>query len=284
MANPADRDAMLAKIVPQIDQLMGVAADDPRTLRMKGAVEFMKGQRYEAIETLLKANHILEASTERDARTYFSVLFQLGGAYSSEGQSASAERAFEQAAQVAPGYVPVHQKLAVLYLQDRNFDQASVHIDAIAKSNPNDPDLPRLRMALDQMNQHPELAKQDYKKLPEATRVDRLVKAQAAAALNDLQEVVRLVQLALDEKPNDPQNTLALADVHHRLGQDDQAIAVLQAQLKLTPNEGRVALMLKQLQKRIARRHQETRGQPERQQCVCPGHLKIRSGFQPAEI
>jgi tetratricopeptide (TPR) repeat protein len=244
----AERDKLLAKIVPQIDELMGISPDDPRTLRMKGAYEAMKGQRYEAIETLSKAKHLLEASNNHDVRTYFGVLYQLGGAYMNEGQSASAERALEQAAQLAPTSVQVHQKLALLYLQDRNFDQASQHIDAIAKVNPNDPQLSRLRMALDQLNQQPEKVKEDYAKLPETTHIERLVKAQAAAALGNLQEVARLVQLALDQQPNDPQNSLAVADVLHRLGQSDQAIAVLQAQLKHTPNDDRVVLMLKRLQ------------------------------------
>jgi tetratricopeptide (TPR) repeat protein len=244
----AERDKLLAKIQPQIDELMGISPEDPRTLRMKGAVEIMKGQRYEAIETLSKAKHLLEANTNPDSRTYFGVLYQLGGAYMSEGQSASAERSLEQAAQIAPTFVPVHQKLAVLYLQDHNFDLASQHIDAIAKINPNDPQLSRLRLALDQSNQQPEKAKEDYAKLPESTHTDRLVKAQAAAALGNLQEVARLVQSALDQQPNDPQNSLALAGVLHRLNHDDQAVAVLQSQLKLSPNDDRVALLLKQMQ------------------------------------
>ena len=54
---------------------------------------------------------------------------------------------------------------------------------------------------------------------------------------------------ALNEKPDDPQIRLALADVLHRLGRTDDAIATLEAQLKLTPKDNTVILVLKELQK-----------------------------------
>jgi tetratricopeptide (TPR) repeat protein len=247
-ADPAGRQNLMAKIDPQLTQLLANAPDNPVNLRMKGTVEFMKGEHYEAVKTLTRARNILEANANRDARTYFEVLYQLGAALMSEGQDTSAEKTLEQAALMVANFVPIHEKLAALYLQDQNFDQASAHIDAIVKANPNDPALPRLQLALDQLNKRPDQAEHDLGLLPEKTHADLIIKARAAAGLGDFKEAARLLQSALDQKRNDPQISLALADVQNRLGQKDKAIATLQGQLQLTPHDNTIALVLSQLQ------------------------------------
>ena len=236
VAAAKDRDALLAKIDPDLTRIaqMGLG-EDFQYLKLRGKVQMLHADAVEAVKSFERARTLLGQQFDGD------LWANLEDAYLRTGQSGTAEQLMEQLLARAPGYAALRAKLAELYIENGQLDQAATQLAALQAIKSNDPQIieamARLAVVVHARQGHLDQARQERAALPEKTREDRLFKARLALETQEPADVARLAHDLLHDNPADPEAVSMLIDQSLRENNIAQAKQVVADALQRAPND-----------------------------------------------
>ncbi len=243
--DPAQRKLLLDQMQMGLKSLEQMSGNESMAqLRLKARIHEIKGEGLEAMDTYQRALNLMERNGVKD----YDVMNDAAGLDMQLGQTGSAMKLLSQIVDYDGNYVPARFYLAQLYLQQDDPDAAQQQLDVIQKLAPQTPDLPKMRISQLTQQNKPDAAKAIYDKLPEATPLERLAKAQLALQLKNYLESIRLLEIARKETPGNVAVMVALAQSYAVRDQKEKARDVITEALKANPNERRLLILQKQLE------------------------------------
>ncbi len=203
--------------------------ETPEVLLQKGRLQLLRGQRIEAIQTLVRGSSLMR----QQGRVNDGLNLLLARAYIDARQTGEARRLLSEVVLRQERHWPARLQLAQLLLREGRVDEAKRQLDELEKLVPNEPDVIRLRLAsLDlSMPAEKERATKLYAQLPEDTVVAILSKSQLAAPVIGPNEVRRLLTLAVEKEPTNPRAVVSLAQFY-AVGGDKEAAKKVVEQAK----------------------------------------------------
>jgi tetratricopeptide (TPR) repeat protein len=226
------RKAIVSQVedtIAKITTVMGGEA--PAVLRVRGKMDLYRGNVVPAIQTLTKALNLMD---ENDTGRY-ETIYLLARGYAQTQQIGEARKRLQQIVDRLPEYFEARLELAQLYVAENDLKDAKPHIDVLAKLRPENPAV--ILLVLRTLDPEKDKARinDEFVRLPEERRQDRIAKAQVGAYLHMNSEAVRLLQSVLKENPGDVDASVALTRVQAGAGQKDQAIATVSAAIEKNP-------------------------------------------------
>ncbi|MFQ5449353.1 MAG: SUMF1/EgtB/PvdO family nonheme iron enzyme [Nitrospinaceae bacterium] len=164
-----------------------------------------------------------------------STLFNLGLAYQKSGESQKAVDAFLQAVQIDPAFIPGHRVLVKLYLVEKKYTSALLHLKILTRLDPGDYQtqitlgrvylfLGQNRLALDNFNR----VRERFPGNPEV--LDAL--AETYYRLEDWDRAIRLYRYLIENQPDRLKAYIQLGWTHYRKGELKLAAAWTKRGLK----------------------------------------------------
>lgn len=239
--DPEKRTVLEGQITPHLTRLTQRLGESYDVFKLRGRVAMGKQNWLEAIQSLDRAYR--QALLER--RDDDELVRLLARSNYFARQIGEAKRLYEVLLADNPGDIDARLLLTQIHIEEREMDRARRHYEVLARVAPNEPQVIRLGLLLrDPAQGGGEL----YSKLPEATRNDRLAKAQVAMRMQTPEEAIRLLAAVVQDEPSDAEAAALLAEVLIREKQETRALEVVTAALKLKPDHALLERMLKQLQ------------------------------------
>ncbi|HZZ43904.1 MAG TPA: tetratricopeptide repeat protein [Tepidisphaeraceae bacterium] len=232
----AEKDGVIKRVEGNLVRLKDLGGESALYLRLLGRVQLMKGQDTEGIQTLVRAQAMMQQQGHVDDQ----LMFTLAEAYMNTRQTGEAKTLLLDMLGRHPDFIPARRMLAQMLLTENDGDDAEPQIAMLEKALPDDPDVKRLRMALYMLRKQPEEARKLYEGLPEGNLRSKMGKAQIAIAVGNYQDAVRLLDAV---RKDDPKNQIAVRllvtayraqkDTASALRVVDEAIAANPADLML---------------------------------------------------
>jgi tetratricopeptide (TPR) repeat protein len=249
------REPLLAEVQSNYDKLSGkVSGEHAAFVHIRGRIQLARGQAVEAIQTLDRALKLYPAG--RPER--YELIFQLASAYIGAQQTGRAKELLREILVVNQLHTPSRLMLADLLIREGNIkgtnregaEGAAFHIDFLERQlGKEHPLVMRLRFsASEREGKGSEEAVAAYKALPEKTLGDRFAKAQIAAGQSNWEESIRLLESIRAEKPDSLDIVQPLVGVYLQNNQRDKALAVVDAAIKLHPQQAGLPLMRQQIE------------------------------------
>lgn len=235
-ATGKDRAELIARIKDDLARIgaMGFAEDYP-LLKLRGKVQMLDNNPVEAVKSFEKARTLLGSAFDGD------LWANQEQAYLVTGQTGTAAQMLEQLVARMPQNLPARLRLAELYLNAGDVEEAAAQLDKVDAAASKTPDVAaaaqRLRVAVLVRQNHSDQARQQLANLPEQSRTDRILKARVAADAGDSSEALRLYNAVLKENPADGEAVAALVDTYLRENNQPQAQQVVAGALKVRPQD-----------------------------------------------
>ena len=230
----------LAEAKAAAQAALGEVPDDTEALRVWGAVASRQGEFEAALPALLSAKDIDPENPETH--------YNLGWLYLQTGQSKEADASLRRAVELAPDHVQALHDLGILHAQAGAWDQAS---SSLRKALEVRPDFPEAHYSLGLVHAQ----SGDFARAESSLQAALKLRSDYAEALADLggvyiethrfREALPVLARAQQLKPQLPQPYLNAVRAHLALGEKDNALASLDALLKIHPNDP-TALALRQ--------------------------------------
>ena len=155
-------------------------------------------------------------------------LFNLGIAWEDLGNSQKSIEAFLQAIQIDPFFAPAHGDLVKLFLRDKKYFKALLHLKVLARLNPGN--IENLLAIADVFlkSDAPALALEKLELLKKRRPDDVKVQERMAEALYRLGQFERSIEYyrsVIEQNPSDLRNYIQLGWTYHRKGENDWALA-----------------------------------------------------------
>ena len=206
--------------------------DDTEALRVWGAVASRQRNFKDALPALLSAREIDPDNPE--------IHYNLGWLYLQTGQAQDAAASLGRAVELEPGHVKALHDLGILHAQAGSWDQASSYLGKAIEVNP---DFPEAHYSLGLI-----YAQQgDFKHAEGSLQTALTLREDYAEALTDLgsvyiqtrrfRQALPLLARAQKANPSLGQPYLNAAKAHLALGDQQSALASLEALLKVHPND-----------------------------------------------
>ena len=195
------------------------------------------GNIYSELKEFKNAIEQYEAAAQADPNN-LATLFNLGIAYSDSGEKKEASEAFMQVIQIDPNYVPAHRYLVQIFINERNFIGALLHLKQIAKRQRNNPEISLTIAEVYFQLKNYELALQTLKKIEAAFPDNPKFKEKLAEAfyrLEKFDEAISQYRYLIELKPNNLRSYVQLGWTYYRKGEIDLAIGWTKRGLKDSP-------------------------------------------------
>lgn len=249
---PAERDKRLAKVDSIYNELSAIPNPQgtlvPWLKRIQGGLALERGKVSEAIERLDEALKLLpaDASGQAEADIRNEVLLEYASAHLRLNQTGKARPALEELVARDPLNMNAALTLVQVLQSDRQFQEAEKRLQTLerylGKENPIVQTLWNR-----QLEAQADALRERYSTLPETTLQQMLIKLDAAGRLGNLAEQERLARAALAQNPSNTQLSLALAQLLIRQDRRDEALAVLAAAEKQSPDNPQIKSFREQL-------------------------------------
>ena len=231
-----DRKAIVARARGEVEKLTTMlSGDSVPVLRLKGRLEQVEGNPIASIQTFERAVSLMQGSTNKD----FNLVNDLAQAYLYAGQTGSAKGLLQQVIDRHEWFVPARLQMAQVLIAENKLNDAQIQLReaerqlTVMQGQADLKELPawqayyqRTALSLLSKARDPKLDDQ-FAKMPEGTRQERLTKAGIAQALKKYDEVVRLGSAQLAEDPADLQALDAVLNGHLSAGRKDAALAAV---------------------------------------------------------
>ena len=208
------------------------APDDTEALRVWGAVASRQGEFQAALPALLSAQEIDPDNPETH--------YNLGWLYLQTRNVQDAAASLRRAIELAPDHVQALHDLGILHAQAGEWDQAS---SSLRKALEVRPEFPEAHYSLGLVHAQ----RGAYEQAESSLQAALQIRADYAEALTDLggvyietrrfREALPLLARARQLKPQLPQPYLNAVRAHLALGEKENALASLDALLKIQPND-----------------------------------------------
>lgn len=240
---PAKVKAKLDAVDGDMEKLRRLASPRaPKVLALEGQLLLLKGQPVEAVKSMEEAYSSMGAG-QKDWET----ILRLAQAYDNVRQPGRARQLCEEIVALAgdSNYVlPARALLADLLIREKRLDAAREQINQIQAKNKDYPGLGQLQTNL-------LLVYGKYEdvgaKMPETTNPERWNKARFAAAANNQNEQIRLLNAIVTSDASDTNAVRSLAAIYRTLKMNDRALQVVNEGLKAKPNEPSLRLFKAEL-------------------------------------
>jgi tetratricopeptide (TPR) repeat protein len=243
-SDPVLRSKLNAQIQTVLDQLGAQYADSWMYLKLKGKFQLAQGPSgyRDAIQTLQNADEQMNRQTSaKDTE----LLMLEADAYQHGDQSSKAISVLEQAMhdQNVANTPIAHLTLATLYLNEQSPERAKPHLEWLAVRFPNDPDVIKLQIrGLDSVTDHDAVIAL-YDKLPETSKALIQDKAVVAHRIGNDADALRLLQGLHTTDLSDVSVAYSLGVLQLQMGKKDDATKTLQESLKAKPNDTMLVLL-----------------------------------------
>jgi tetratricopeptide (TPR) repeat protein len=240
------RQDLVAQIREDV-QALGpmVSGESVALLRLKARLLQLEGKQADAIQTYQRAVNLMEGSSAE--RKDYDLINELAIAYLQAGQTGSAKKLLEQIVARYDAYVPAKLQLAQLLVNENKLEDAKLQMREAEKQllkMPGDsPEYARVRAEFDRtgltimkLEKNPRL-EESFTRLPEASRAEKLQKAQVARQIGRNEDAVRLAQAAVKD---DPADMLALETLLQALlatNRRPEALAAIEAAIAVNPDK-----------------------------------------------
>ena len=233
-ADPKQRQATLAQVHKDMDKLSTmISGDSIPVLRIRGRLQQLEGDPIGSIQTFQRAVNLMQGSPNKD----FNLVNDLAQAYLFAGQTGSAKDLLQEVINRHEWFVPARLQMAGVLITENKIEDARIHLreaeKQLAKAQGDLKELPawqqyyqRTALALLSKANDPRLDEQ-FSKMPEGTRVERLNKAGIAYALKKYDDAVRLGSAALAEDAKDLAALDVVVNAHVAAGRKPQALAAI---------------------------------------------------------
>ena len=240
------QDQLLADIRDDMKRLDSmVPGEAVSALRLKAQLLQLEGKPAEALGMFRRAVTLMEGATQE--RKDWDLINELAHAYLNAGQTGSAKQYLERIVAQYESHVPSRLLLANVLMTENKLEEAKAHMREaekhLGKMAPDSPEFVRARaefdrigMALMRMTNDPRLEEQ-YTKLPEGTRAERLNKAAVARQIKKTDEAVRLTTLVAKEEPKDMGAFQALLNTLVGADRRQEALAAVETFLANNPDK-----------------------------------------------
>ncbi|HZN69393.1 MAG TPA: tetratricopeptide repeat protein [Tepidisphaeraceae bacterium] len=227
------RQALLNQVKDDMKRLEALTSRDSiGVLRLRARLQQVEGDYVAAIQTYQRAAGIMEGMPAHQKD--YDVLNELALAYLQAGQTGSAKKLLEEVVVRYERYVPAHLQLASIHLNEKKPQEARIALrqaeEQLARMPGDTPEYPRLRQEYDRLGLlllqtvGDKRLDEQFAKLPEATKQEKVAKANLALSLRKYDEAARLGGAAVKE---DPKDLAALQiQINALLGADRRADAV----------------------------------------------------------
>jgi predicted Zn-dependent protease len=230
------RDELLAVIDSDLARIASMgSSEDPFYLKLRGKSQMLHGNVVEAIKSFERATAAMGSQGSPVDFEHLDLWSQLHQAYLRTGQTGTAQRMMEDLLNRAPGFTELRLRLAALYLSTGQPDKARQQVAVLQANPPTDPNLAK---EFEQLKLAVAVQQNDAKtidSLPEATREQKLQKAQALAQATRLDDASRLFQDVLQKDPGEPSAVMGMVDLYMRQKNPSQAKQILTDAVKANP-------------------------------------------------
>jgi tetratricopeptide (TPR) repeat protein len=274
--DPDKRKAELATAKEDLDRLGRIISTDSiPVLRLRGRLQQMEGNPIASIQTFQRAVDLMQGSTKKD----FTLVNDLANAYIYAGQTGSAKKLLQDVIDRNDWFVPARLQMAQVLITENKLDDARTQLDQADKylgamqGQADMKELPawqanyqRVLMSLLARSKDPKLDEQ-FTRMAEGTRGERLNKAAVAQGLKKYDEAARLANLVLAENPKDLGALEALLNANISAGHRAEALAAVDRTLAANPPEAQ-ARKLKEAREKIAAQMALEKASPEQAYAV----------------
>ena len=232
-ADPKQKQATLAQVRKDMEKLSTmISGDSIPVLRLRGRLQQLEGDPIASIQTFQRAVNLMQGSPNKD----FNLVNDLANAYLFAGQTGSAKDLLQEVINRHEWFVPARLQMAQVLITENKLEDARIHVREAEKQLARAQDLKELpawqqyyqrtALALLSKANDPRLDEQ-FAKMPEGTRVERLNKAGIAFTLKKHDEAVRLASAALAEDPKDLAALDLLVGAQIASGRKPQALTAI---------------------------------------------------------
>jgi formylglycine-generating enzyme required for sulfatase activity/regulator of sirC expression with transglutaminase-like and TPR domain len=195
------------------------------------------GNIYSELKEFKNAIEQYKAATQADPNN-LATLFNLGIAYSDSGEKKEASEAFMQVIQIDPNYVPAHRYLIQIFINQRNFIGALLHLKQIANKQRDNPEISLTIAEVYFQLKNYEMALQTLKKIesdfPDNPKFKEKL-AEAFYRMEKFDEAISQYRYLIELIPNDLRSYVQLGWTYYRKGEIDLAIGWTKRGLKDSP-------------------------------------------------
>ena len=203
------------------------------------------GNIYSELKQHDKSIHAYERALKADPGN-FSTLFNLGLAYMVTGALEKAEGTFLQAAQINPQYHLAHEMLTRIYLQQKKFAGALLHLKIMKRLQPGQLNTElNIGTVLLEMGQA-EMALKYFEDLqsrfPQAITINQRM-ADAYFRQKEYQKAIVQYEFVIERAPESAENHIQLGWVHYQMGNIAKAIEVTHQGLQANSQANRLTTL-----------------------------------------
>lgn len=242
ITDSAERERRIAEVEKLFAELKSASQSSNSDLlkasafRVEGGIAMERGKISEALTLLDSSQKLLNADSpmlfEQEMRN--DVLLEYAQAQLRLGQTGRAKPALTELVSRRPDHFAARATLAQLLINERNFRDATKHVDFLQKMLPGNPIVERLGIAI--LAQQQDALREKYKSLPESTRDQRMIRIMAAGALGDTDETIRIARLMVQSDPADDEAVSVLVQSLLRTNRREEALAALAAARQTKPD------------------------------------------------
>ena len=234
--DPKQRQSILAQAKGELEKLTALmSAESVSVLRLRGRIQQAEGDPIGSIQTFERAVGLMQGSTNKD----FNLVNDLAQAYLYAGQTGSAKGLLQEVIDRHEWFVPARLQMAQVLIAENKLNDAKMHLNQAEKQlnsmqgQAEMKELPswqayyqRTALSLLSKARDPKLDEQ-FAKMPEGNRQERLTKAAVAQVLKKHDEAVRLGNLQLAENAADLQALDLVTNGHLASGRKAEALAAV---------------------------------------------------------
>lgn len=238
------RQPILAQVRQDMEKLSTmISGDSIPVLRLRGRLQQLEGDPIASIQTFQRAVNLMQGSTNKD----FNLVNDLANAYLYAGQTGSAKDLLQEVIYRHEWFVPARLQMAQVLITENKLEDAKIHLRAaenqLAKMQGDVKEFPawqqyyqRTALALLSKANDPKLDDQ-FAKMPETTRQERLTKAGIAHALKKYDDAIRIASVALAADAKDFAALDVVVNSQIALGRKPEALAAIDKALAAAPTD-----------------------------------------------
>lgn len=258
LSDPKQRQPILAQVRQDMDKLSTmISGDSIPVLRLRGRLQQLEGDPIASIQTFQRAVNLMQGSPNKD----FNLVNDLANAYLYAGQTGSAKELLDEVIGRHEWFVPARLQMAQVLITENELEDARIHLRAaekqLARMQGDVKEFPawqqyyqRTALALLSKANDPRLDEQ-FARMPETTRQERLTKAGIAHALKKYDEAIRIASVALAADAKDFAALDVVVNAQIAIGRKPEALAAIDKALAAAPTDEQ-AQRLKLARDRIA--------------------------------
>lgn len=245
--NEAAAEAMIPAIETDLNKLFQQQGASPNLMRLRGKLQLFRGNVDAAIETL---NRGLARVTDSNDRLRYDIMYLLGRAYQRQNKAAEAEKMYAQIIDRID-FAPARIELARLLIGREAYPAARPHIEALAKTNGDNPEVIQMQMVMLQWEGRGDSDALDalLDKMPEDDAAMKVQKVRVAIAARRAAIALRVILPLYEQYRDDSRLVQLVAAAYEVDGKKAEALTALKEYDARRPNIDAVKKMIARLEK-----------------------------------